>query len=180
MIAWRLIAALLALGACRKPPPPTPVIEVPAPTVVEEPLWVGTLTAVRAAVASGRFATADSILASFERTEAGSPDVAESAFWRALVRADPRNPDFTPAGARAALEAYLRDEDARHRAEATAMLRLLVISDSLRAAQASQRSAFEQRDRTRDEELEKLREELQRTQAELDRIKRRLAPVKPE
>lgn len=179
MIEWRVFVALLAIGACHRPPPPPPVIEVPAPTVVEEPPWVGTLAAVRAAVDAGRFAAADSILASFERTEAGSADVAESTFWRALLRADPRNPDFTPANARAALEAYLRDEGARHRAEAGAILRLLVIADSLRAAQASQRSAFEQRDRARDAELEKLRDELQRTQAELDRIKRRLAPVKP-
>jgi hypothetical protein len=59
------------------------------------------------------------------------------------------------------------------------MLRLLTLSDSLRAAQASQRAATEARDRAREEELLKLRDDLQRTQAELDRIKRRLGAPKP-
>jgi molecular chaperone GrpE (heat shock protein) len=59
------------------------------------------------------------------------------------------------------------------------MLRLLTLSDSLRGAQAAQRTVAEQRDRAREEELQKLRDELQRTQAELDRIKRRLGPPKP-
>jgi hypothetical protein len=140
---------------------------------------VGTLAAVQTAVDSGRFAVADSILAAFERVEPDSPDASESAFWRAMLRADPRNPEFAPADARRGIEAYLATPNPRRRTEASVMLRMLALSDSLRAAQAAQRSAADARDRARDEEMQKLRDDLQRTQAELDRIKRRLGSPKP-
>ncbi|HUQ82997.1 MAG TPA: hypothetical protein VM076_17730, partial [Gemmatimonadaceae bacterium] len=94
-------------------------------------------------------------------------------------RADPRNPAFTPAAARAALEEFAAGSPPHRRTETDVMLRLLAVSDSLRAAQAGQRTAVEQRDRLREEEMQKLRDDLARTQAELDRIKRRLGPPKP-
>ena len=140
---------------------------------------MATLAAVRVAVDSGRFSAADSMLTEFERSEPGTRDASESAFWRAMLRADPRTPAFTPASARAALQDYLASSEADRRTDAEVLLRLLDLSDSLRTAQATQRTATELRDRTRDEELQKLRDELQRTQAELDRIKRRLGPPKP-
>ena len=140
---------------------------------------MATLAAVRVAVDSGRFSVADSMLTEFERSEPGTRDASESAFWRAMLRADPRNPAFTPASARTALQEYLTSSAADRRTDAEVLLRLLDLSDSLRTAQATQRTATELRDRTRDEELQKLRDELQRTQAELDRIKRRLGPPKP-
>jgi hypothetical protein len=152
---------------------------VQVPSLPVEPPWVATSAAVRAAVDAGQFSTADSILAAFERTEPESPDASESAFWRAMLRADPRNPAFAPADARAAVERYLSSSNPRRRAEATVMLHLLALSDSLRTVQAAQRSAVEARDRARDDEVQKLRDDLQRTQAELDRIKRRLGPPKP-
>lgn len=180
MNARRLVAALIIVTACRRPTPPAPaVVDVPVPALPVEPPWVGTLAAVRAAVDSGRFALADTILTTFEQAQAGTTDASESAFWRAMLRADPRNPDFTPAAARAALESYLASDSAQRRTEASVMLRLLTLSDSLRAAQAAQRAATEARDRAREEELLKLRDDLQRTQAELDRIKRRLGAPKP-
>jgi len=178
-VRFVLAAALLASG-CRRPAPAPQVIEVPALTPVPvEPPWVRAREAVQAAVDSGRFTVADSILAAFVQAEAGSDDASEAAFWRALLRADPKNPAFAPASARAALEEYASAEGARRRIDAGVVLRLLSVSDSLRAAQASQRAATELRDRSRDEELQKLKEELARTQAELDRIKRRLGPPKP-
>jgi hypothetical protein len=148
------------------------------PLPVESP-WVGTLAAVRSAVDSGQFAAADSILVAFDRSEPDSPDASESAFWRAMLRADPRNPAFAPAEARAALEAYLASPNPRRQTEASVMLRMLALSDSLRAAQAAHRTAADARDRAREEEMQKLRDDLQRTQAELDRIKRRLGSPKP-
>jgi hypothetical protein len=182
VIARPVIVLLVALGAgCRhSSPPPQRIIEAPIqPPPPVEPPWVGTLALVQTAVDSGQFAKADSMLADFERDQAGTADASESSFWRAMLRADPRNPAFAPADARAALESYLGSEGARRRTEASVMLRMLSISDSLRAALAAQRTAAESRDRARDEELQKLRDELQRTQAELDRIKRRLGPPKP-
>ena len=175
-----VLAAGLLAGGCRQPAPAPQVVEVPAPTPVPvEPPWIRTREAVQAAVDSGRFAVADSILAAFVQVEAGSDDASEAAFWRALLRADPKNPAFSTASARVALEEYAAGEGARRRIDAAVVLRLLSLGDSLRAAQASQRAASELRDRARDEELQKLKEELARTQAELDRIKRRLGPPKP-
>jgi len=178
----QLAVWLLVLASCRHPRPAAPpaaadTVAIPA-LPVESP-WVGTLAAVQTAVDSGRFAAADSMLTAFERAEPDSPDANESAFWRAMLRADPRNPDFAPNDARRSIEAYLATPNGRRRTEASVMLRMLALSDSLRAAQAAQRSAADARDRVRDEEVQKLRDDLQRTQAELDRIKRRLASPKP-
>jgi hypothetical protein len=184
VIARRLVGlpALLALAlgsGCRRAPPPPPVVAVPAPVIPEEPPWPGAFAAVRAAVDAGRFSTADSILIAFEQEHAGTPDASESAFWRAMLRADPKNPAFAFADARTALDAYLNSPGANRRIEAQILRRMLVLSDSLRTAQASQRTAAEARERAKGEELQKLRDELQRTQAELDRIKRRLGSPKP-
>jgi hypothetical protein len=180
----QLTAGLLVLASChRRPPaaapsPPAPdTLAVPSPP--PEPPWPRTVAAVRAAVDSGQYSTADSILAAFERAERDSPDVAESAFWRAMLRADPRNPAFEQEEARRGIESYLAAPNPRRRNEAGVMLRLLELSDSLRAAQAAQRSAAEDRDRAQEEEIQKLRDDLQRTQAELERIKRRLGTPKP-
>ncbi len=180
MIARRLLAVLVVATACRRPAPPPPaVVDVPVPAPPVERPWVATLAAVQTAVDSGHYAVADTILATFEQTQAATKDASESAFWRAMLRADLRNPDFTPAGARAALERYLASEDPQRRTEATVMLRLVTLSDSLRSALAAQRTAADARDRAHEEELQKLRDDLQRTQAELDRIKRRLGAPKP-
>lgn len=175
---WSVVLAVLS--GCHRPAPPPARVEVtlPSPPVVVPP-WVATLAAVRSAADSGRLGAADSILAAFERSEAGSPDANESAFWRAMLRADPRNPAFVPAEARSALENYLASPNASRRTEASVMLRLLTLADSLRNSVAAQRSAADTHDRARDDELQKLRDELQRTQAELDRIKRRLGNPKP-
>jgi hypothetical protein len=178
-VTVRHLLAVLAIVGCRHQAPVLPTLQVPVPPLPTESPWVGTLAAARTAADSGRFGVADSILAAFEQSGAPSSEMNESAFWRAMLRADPRNPAFTPADARAQLEAYLTRPEPRRRTEATVMLHLLAVSDSLHAAQSAQRSASEAHDRAREEELQKLRDDLQRTQAELDRIKRRLGPPKP-
>lgn len=178
--ARHALAALFMLsGACHHPAPPPPVVVVPTPVIPDESPWPATLGVVRAAVSSGRFAAADSVLTAFEAEHGGTPEAEESAFWRVLVRTDPRNPAFAPADARAALDGYLARGDAQRRVEAEVLRRMLATIDSLRTAQTSLRTAAEARDRAREEELQKVRDELQRTQAELDRIKRRLGSPKP-
>lgn len=175
------LLGLLALASgCRHASPPPPVVEErPVPSLPPEPPWIATFAATQMAIDSGRFDAADSILAEFDRTDATARDSSESAFWRAMLKSDPRNPAFSPAGARAALEAYAASGYSAHQTEIAVMLRLLSVSDSLRAVQATQRTASEARDKARDEELQRLRDDLARTQAELDRIKRRLGPPKP-
>ena len=170
---------LAIANGCHHPAPPAPVVEVPVPSLPPEPPWIATFAAMQAAIDSGRFSAADSILAEFDRTEATARDSSESAFWRAMLKSDSRNPAFTPAGARAALEAYAAADHSKHQTEVAVMLQLLTLSDSLRSAQATQKTATDARDKARDEELQRLRDELARTQAELDRIKRRLGPPKP-
>jgi hypothetical protein len=174
-----LFLVLALAGGCRHPSPPVPVVEVPVPSLPPEPPWIATFAAMQMAIDSGRFSAADSILAEFDRTDATARDSSESAFWRAMLESDPRNPAFTPADARAALEAYAAGDHPKHRTEVVVMLRLLSASDSLRAVQTAQHTAAEARDKARDEEMQRLRDELARTQAELDRIKRRLGPPKP-
>ena len=164
----------VGLAACHHNPPPAPQVLVPIPRIPAESPWVATLEQVKAAAAIGQFATADSILTAFERMAPQAPEVPESVFWRTMLRADPRNPAFSPADARHALEAYVSDPAAERRIEANVMLRMLVLSDSLRTAQVAQRAAADARDKARDDEVQKLRDDLQRTQAELDRIKKRL------
>jgi hypothetical protein len=179
-LATRVAIVFVTLGAaCHHPAPPPPVVEIPTPVIPDAPPWPAARAAMRAAVDSGRFSAADSILAAFEREHAGTPGVDESAFWRALLRADPSNPAFTADDARAALDEYLARPGAGHDVEARVLLGMLTMIDSVRAAHANFRAAVESRDRARDEELQKIREELQRTQAELDRIKRRLGSPKP-
>ena len=171
---------LVVVAACHgRPSPPVPVVAVPAPSLPPEPPWIATFAAMQRAIDSGRFSAADSILAEFDRTEATVRDSSESAFWRVLLKSDPRNPAFTPAGARAALEAYAGSDYSQHQTEVAVLLRLLSVSDSLRTAQAAQKTATDARDKARDEEMQRLRDELAKTQAELDRIKRRLGPPKP-
>jgi hypothetical protein len=169
----------MASGCGGRPTPPARVVEMPVPSLPPESPWIATFAALQVAVDSGRFSAADSILAEFDRTEASARDSSESAFWRTLLKSDPRNPAFTPAGARAALEAYAAADHSQHQTEVAVMLRLLTVADSLRAVQATQKTATDARDKARDEELQRLRDELARTQAELDRIKRRLGPPKP-
>ena len=178
----QLTAGLLVLASCqhRRPAAPPPVVDtVAVPSPPPEAPWTRTMAAVQAAADSGQFATADSILTAFDHVDAGSGDASESAFWRAMLRADPRNPAFEPVEARRGIEAYLAAPNPRRRTEAGVMLRMLDLADSLRAVQAAQRSSAEARDRARDEEVQKLRDDLQRTQAELDRIKKRLGSPKP-
>jgi len=173
-----VLLAAVTVG-CAKPAAPPPVVEVPAPELPPEPPWPRTLTAVLGAVESGRFDVADSILAAFEQSEMGTTAADESAFWRALLQTDARNPAFSPTTARSALEAYVATPFAARRTEALVMLRLLAISDSLRAADATARATAEQRERAHNEEIQRLRDELQKTQAELERIKRRLGSPRP-
>jgi hypothetical protein len=137
------------------------------------------MDAVRAAVDRGRYAAADSILASFAALYPGTPEADETAFWRALLRADPALPTDSVSQVIGALDAYLTGERAPHRVEAAVVRRLLALVDSLRTANAAQHAAAEARDKSRDEEVNRLKEELQRSQAELERIKRRLGTPRP-
>jgi hypothetical protein len=153
-----------------------PVIVAPTAATV----WPDILAATRAAADTGAYAAADSTLRSFSDRFVGTPESAESVYWRALLLLDPRNPSSSSAAAAAALDAYLAGGQAQQRFSDVMVLRRVVATyDSLRIAATPKPPAPIPRDTLLDQELERLKAELAKTKEELDRIKRRLATPRP-
>ncbi|HEY9229910.1 MAG TPA: hypothetical protein VIP11_24880, partial [Gemmatimonadaceae bacterium] len=71
--------------------------------------WPVTLDVARSRAQDGRFESADTVLADFALRYAGTPEALETAYWRAVLKADPSNPHASLPTAIASLEAYLRD-----------------------------------------------------------------------
>ncbi len=156
--------------------------------------WTATLTEAEQYALAGEFTRADSVLGAYAVEHPRSPDTLSVLFWRALYRADPANPDEAGAAvASALLDRYLSAEATQpHRYEAQALRRLIAIGrrapvvrvDTLRtvdtaAVRAAVAREVEARNRTRELEIQPLRDSLARTTAELERIRRRLAEPRP-
>lgn len=170
----------LALGiACRPAAPPPAPLPVPVVLPAAPPLspWVGTLARALREAENGRFEEAERLLAEFSVANAGTPDGAESDFWRALLKTDPANRDVTPRESMALYDAYLGGGPALPRyAEALILRRVVESMDSTRVLLATVRASAEARQKSRDDEIRRLNDLVDRTTAELERIKRRLAP----
>jgi len=171
------VAALVV--ACRQPPPPPP--PAPAPIVIPAAPtlspWVGTLARALREAENGRFEEAERLLSEFSVGNAGTPEGAESDFWRALLKTDPANRDVTPRESMALYDAYLSGGSALPRyAEALILRRVVESMDSTRVLLSTVRASAEARQKARDDEIRRLNDLLDRTAAELERIKRRLAP----
>jgi outer membrane protein assembly factor BamD (BamD/ComL family) len=94
--------------------------------------WPATLQAVKEAARAGRYAQADSILAQFESRYPTSYEGREAAYWRALILADPANPQASPAEAVRAINRYFAGRStAETYDEATILRRILQRQDSL-------------------------------------------------
>ena len=176
------VAALLLLAACGGGAAPPPVVTPPPAT---DDAWPTTLASVQELVANGRYAEADSALASFSEQNVGTPQGAEALYWRGVVRLDPANVTATPRSALAALDAYLAGGAALpHYQEALVLRRAASLLDGTRRtplAGPDTTAPAEPVDtervlRATQDTVRALREELQRTQAELERIRRRLRP----
>jgi hypothetical protein len=152
--------------------------------------WSNALTEAGQYAAANEFARADSVLQAFAAAHPTSADTVTVLFYRALYSVDPANPaEDGVATATALIDRYLAANTAHpHRYEALALRRFaelrsrppVVRVDTVRTIDtAAVRSAVarevEARDRTRDEEAQRLRDSLTRATAELDRIRRRLA-----
>lgn len=175
------LAAVAGAAACQRPGPalPPPVIpEVVIPVQLSP--WPGTLSRALRAAEDGHFDDAERILTEFSVSHAGTPDGAESDFWRALLKTDPANRDVTPRESMALYDAYLSGGPAlpRH-AEALILRRVVESLDSTRSLLATVRSSAVAREKARDDEIRKLNDLVDRTTAELERIKRRLAARQP-
>ncbi|MGQ0646256.1 MAG: hypothetical protein ACT4P7_01725 [Gemmatimonadaceae bacterium] len=184
MSRWHVrgVLVLMLSGACRQAAPP-PVISVPPPVVVQPAAlseWPTTLSHAMRAAEAGNYEAADQVLLQHGLKHAGSPEGAESDFWRAILKADPSNTSPSTRERIALFDAYLTaGPNAPRYLEAIVFRRLLEAVDSTRTALMSLQTAADTRQRTREEEIKKLSEDLDRTMAELDRIKKRLAPKPP-
>ncbi|MCC6928568.1 MAG: hypothetical protein IT359_06195 [Gemmatimonadaceae bacterium] len=175
-VGW-LVVALLAVS-CRRPAPPPPTVVHIAP-VAAPPIspWPGTLANALRAAEAGKFDDAEGVLSQFSVEHAGTPDGAESDFWRALLKTDPNNRKATPRESMALYDAYLSGGPSMPRyAEAQMLRRVVEALDSTRTLVSTLRASFESRDKGRDDEIRRLNDALDRTTAELERIKRRLTP----
>lgn len=159
----------------------------PAPTGVE---FAETLLLAEAEVAAGRYGVADRMLADFAGRRANTPEAAETALWRALFRLDPANLTAAPQDALMLLDSYLNGPvTVAHPSAATALRRVAVRLDrpaitstnaaGVSAVQADVKPESKADEKSRDEEIHRLKEELGKANAELERIKRRLAPSNP-
>jgi hypothetical protein len=152
----------------------------PAPVTAAGEL-AGTLAQVRQEARDGRYAAADKLLTDFSARYPSAPEASEVAYWRALYKLDPANQAGSAHEAAALLDSYLAGGPTVHRAEAGTLRRLASslesYSASLSSAQKIEPAKID--DKTKDEELARLKDELAKANAELDRIKRRLAQPKP-
>jgi hypothetical protein len=119
-----LLLTVLATTGCVQRPlfmEPRPVRE-----------WPPRLQAVKEAARAGRYAQADSLLAQFEARYATSYEGRQAAYWRALLLADPANPQASPAEAVRAINRYFAGgSTADAYDEATVLRRILQRLDSL-------------------------------------------------
>ena len=152
----------------------------PAPTRS----WPSILTDVKVDAATGQYDAADKRLAAFALAFPNTPEAVESVFWRALLRLDPSNPTASPKEASERLDEYLASPSPRpHEIDARVLRRTAALlelqSKATTIARAEVDSKDKDREKERDEELQRTKDELAKTVAELERIKRRLAAPKP-
>lgn len=175
-----LLVAAVAAASCTRPAvatpaPPMPVVIAPAAPPISP--WPGTLGAALRAAEVGKFDEAEKILTQFSVEHAGTPDGAESDFWRALLKTDPANRDATPRESMALYDAYLGGGTSLPRnAEAVILRRVVESLDSTRTLLHTVRASADAREKARDDEIRRLNDVVDRTTAELERIKRRLTP----
>lgn len=94
--------------------------------------WPAALQAVKEAARAGRYAQADSVLAQFESRYSTSHEGREAAYWRALLLADPANPQASPSEAVRAINRYFAGRStAETYDEANILRRILQRADSL-------------------------------------------------
>jgi hypothetical protein len=185
MSASRLRAAtlslvgLMALSACGMIPHTAPV---PDPRTE----WADALAQADREALAGRFGVADRVLADFAERHASLRESYDALFWRALYKLDPTNATATPREAQTLLDSYLSAPvSVAHRGAATTLRRIAAALDRPAPATAAVASTSNAStpstatDKSRDEEVARLKDELAKANAELERIKRRVATPKP-
>ena len=144
--------------------------------------WPATYLSAQGAADRGAYDDADKVLADFAKSHPSTAQAAEAGYWRAVYKLDPANKGASTRDAIAGLDAYLASANIDHRGEATTLRHLatqLLSLDRALAQKPDEASSAAATVKSRDEEVQKLRDELQATKDELERIKRRLAAPKP-
>ncbi len=172
------LVGLLLLSACgtihRAAPLPDPRNE-----------WEAALAQAEREVLAARFGVADRVLADFAEHHPNTNEGFEAIFWRALYKLDPTNATAAPHDAAALLDTYLAASlTVPHRAAATTLRR---VAGSLErpapapavASTPNSSTPSTGTDKSKDEEVARLKDELAKANAELERIKRRVATPKP-
>jgi hypothetical protein len=171
------LVGLLVLSACgmihRTLPIPDPRTE-----------WADALAQADREALAGRFGVADRVLADFAERHPTLHESYNALFWRAFYKLDPANTTATPREAQLLLDSYLSASvSVSHRGAATSLRRIAIALDRPAAGAVagapSPSSAATPSDRSRDEEVARLKDELAKANAELERIKRRVATPKP-
>ena len=167
------------LGACQLSHGSATPLATPAPAME----WPAVVTQAATEVSAGRYGVADRILTDFTTRYPASGEGTESMYWRALFKLDPSNPNASPREAGVLLDNYMSNASAPHRTEAVTLRRLATTLETRSAAAAAPTAAKPDApaaDKSKDDEIARLRDDLARATAELERIKKRLAqPTKP-
>jgi hypothetical protein len=198
--ALTLLLTIVAATGCARPLflQPRPVRD-----------WPPTLQAVKEAARARRYAEADSLLARFESRHAASYEGRLAAYWRALLLADPANPQASPSDAVRAINRYFANgSTADTYDEANILRRILQHVDSLhdeiaqaqriiaevqeaaaearpapaepaRAAPAEREARPTRETRNLVGEVRRLRDELSKANQELERVRKRLSEQRP-
>jgi hypothetical protein len=155
-----------------------------APTPDPRYEWATVMEQADREALAARFGVADRILADFAERHPNTSDAYEALFWRALYKLDPNNATATPREAGTMLDADLASSPpVPHRGAAAALRR--VASALERPAPAAVASTSTppaptaSADKSRDEEVARLKDELAKANAELERIKKRLSQPNP-
>jgi TolA-binding protein len=176
------VAGLMAVSACGMLPRAQPI---PDPRTE----WADALAQADREALAGRFGVADRVLADFAERHPNMRESYDALFWRAFYKLDPTNGTATPREAQALLDTYLSiSVSVPHRGAATTLRRIASALERPAQAAASSTSSGSNTptptpttatDKSRDEEVARLRDELAKANAELERIKRRVATPKP-
>jgi hypothetical protein len=146
--------------------------------------WATALAQADREALASRYGVADRVLAEFAERHPNTSESYDALFWRALYKLDPTNATATPREAASLLDTYLAASPAvPHRGAVTTLRRIAGALDKPAPAPvASTTNAptpTTATDKSRDEEVARLKDELAKANAELERIKRRVATPKP-
>jgi hypothetical protein len=131
---------------------------------------------------AGRYGVADKLLSDYSARYPSTSESADATFYRALFKLDPANPNASPRESAQLLDSYIAANTGAHKTEAQALRRVANALEA-RAVSTANTTATPKTevpvDKSKDEELQRVKDELAKANAELERIKRRLAQPKP-